>query len=254
MPMDRVRLAQICQQAENEFVGAQCGIMDPFVSLMAKKNCALILDCRSLEYEYAEIPDQVCLVVCNTMVKHQLASSEYNARRRECQEAVRLLSARLPAIHALRDVSSEDLEENRSELPDVIYRRALHVISENARVLDAAAALRAGDLARFGKRMAESHESLRDLYEVSCRELDLMVEIANGQAGCIGARMTGGGFGGATINLVRAEQAADFVSAVREGYESATGIRAETFLCSAVDGAHEVDGDQERDGQGFRNE
>jgi galactokinase len=238
--VDRVGLAGLCQQAENEFVGAQCGIMDQFISFMGRRNCALLLDCRSLEYRYAEIPETVRLLVCNTMVKHELAATEYNERRRECQQAVDLLSAGRPGIRALRDVSIGELDENQKRLPEVIYRRAKHVVTENARVLDAAEALSKGDLLRFGRRMAESHESLRDLYQVSCRELDLMVELANRQPGCIGARMTGGGFGGSTINLVRAEDVPLFVAGVRRLYEQETGVCPDIWVCTAVDGAEEI--------------
>ena len=238
-PADRIKLAQLCQQAENEFVGARCGIMDQFISLMGKRDHALVLDCRSLEYKYAPIPAGVRLVVCNTMVKHELASNEYNVRRRECEDAVKLLSKRLPGIHTLRDVNADMLEQNRAALAAIIYRRAKHVVTENARVQDAAAALREGDLARFGRHMAESHASLRDDYEVSCAELDTIVDIASRQPGCIGARMTGGGFGGSTINLVRAADVEKFTLGVCSAYRQATGIQPELLVCEAVDGACE---------------
>jgi galactokinase len=239
-PIDRVQVARLCQKAENEFVGAHCGIMDQFVSLHGRANHALVLDCRSLDYEAVPIPDFVKLVICNTMVKHELASSEYNRRRAECEEAVRRLSAVLPGIRALRDVSLEELERHRAVLPETIWRRARHIVSENARVLQAAAALRAGEAEEFGKRMAESHQSLRDFYEVSCPELDLMVGLATGQKGVYGARMTGGGFGGCTINLVDVRHAEEFREQVAGAYERATGLRPEIYICSAADGAGAV--------------
>ena len=235
--IDRVQVARLCQEAENEFVGARCGVMDQFVSLHGRAGHALILDCRSLDYELLSIPDFVCLVICNTMVKHELASSEYNRRRAECEEAVRRLSEAVPGIRALRDLNPEQLERHRALLPETIWRRAQHVVSENARTLEAAAALRAGDLEEFGKRMAQSHHSLRDVYEVSCPELDLMVQLASGQKGTYGARMTGGGFGGCTINLVDKRHAEKFQQQVAKAYENATGLKPQIYVCSAADGA-----------------
>jgi len=171
------------------------------------------------------------------MVKHELASGEYNHRRADCEEAVRRLSAVLPGIRALRDVSLEQLEKHRGLLTEVIHKRALHIVTENARVQDAAAALRVGDIERFGKRMAESHRSLRDLYEVSCRELDLMVDLAYQQKGVYGARMTGGGFGGATINLVDALHAGEFKEKIAKAYRHETGLVPQIYICKPAEGA-----------------
>jgi galactokinase len=234
---DRVQLAQLCQRAENEFVGARVGIMDQFVSLHGQKDHALMLDCRALSFESLLIPDSVKLVISNTMVKHELASSEYNRRRADCEEAVRRLAGVLPGIRALRDVSLEQLEQHRGTLPDAIYKRALHIVTENARVLDSAEALRTGDIVRFGKRMAESHCSLRDVYEVSCRELDLMVDLAYQQKGVYGARMTGGGFGGATINLVEAPHAGEFKEKMAKSYQRETGLVPQIYICKPAEGA-----------------
>jgi galactokinase len=238
--VDRARLARLCQQAENEYVGARCGIMDQFVSLHARDGRALMLDCRSLDYELLPIPEAAQLVVCNTMVKHELASNGYNQRRAECEEAVARLSRELPGVSALRDVSPEQLARHRAALPETVYRRALHVVSENARVSEAAAALRSGDLTRFGRLMAESHASLRDLYEVSCAELDLMVELARGRDGVHGARMTGGGFGGSTVNLVDARRAEDVRQDLAAAYEKATGIVPQIHVCAPSEGAGPV--------------
>jgi galactokinase len=237
---DRGQLARLCQRAENEFVGARVGIMDQFVALHGQKDHALLLDCRSLTFESLAIPDSVKLVISNTMVKHELASGEYNRRRADCEEAVRRLSTAIPSIRALRDVNLVQLEQHRGLLTDVIYKRALHIVSENDRVLDSAQALRSGDIERFGKRMGESHRSLRDLYEVSCRELDLMVDLAYQQKGVYGARMTGGGFGGATINLVDARHAGEFKEKIAKAYQRETGLMPQIYICKPAEGAGPV--------------
>jgi len=237
---DRVQLALLCQKAENEFVGARCGIMDQFISLHGRKNHALLLDCRALDFELVAIPECVRLVICNTMVKHEHGSSGYNQRRAECEEAVLRLAKVLPGVRSLRDVTLDQLELHCGTLSGVLYKRALHVIAENARVLGATEALRAEDLERFGKRMAESHSSLRDLYEVSCAELDLMVDQANRQEGVYGARMTGGGFGGSTINLVESRFADAFAENMASGYEKETGIVPQIYICAPAEGAGTV--------------
>jgi galactokinase len=233
-------IAKFCRQAENEYVGARVGIMDQFVSCMGKAGHALLLDCRSLEFQFAHIPAGIELVVCNTMVKHDLATGAYNQRRAECEEGVRYFAKADPAVRALRDVSSEMLERIGGELPPTIRKRCTHVIRENQRTLDAARALAEGDLARMGKLMRESHESLRDLYEVSCRELDVMVDAAQGLPGFIGGRMTGGGFGGCTVNLVREENATDFAAQIAQRYREATGITPQIYPCHAANGAQEL--------------
>ena len=233
----RPDLARICQQAENDFVGMRCGIMDQFISLHGRANHALMLDCRSLNFEYVPIPETVRLVICNTGVKHALAGGEYNRRREECEEAVRALTKALPSIKALRDVTLEDLEKHGRLLTDVLYKRAKHIVTENVRVLKSVEALRTRDMRQFGKYMAESHQSLRDLFEVSSPELDLMVDLANREPGVHGARMTGGGFGGATINLVDAKHAAKFAESVGAGYQKKTGLAAVVYTCLPADGA-----------------
>jgi len=233
-------IAQLCRQAENSFVGARVGIMDQFVSCMGKAGHGLLLDCRSLEFKFVPIPTGLMLVVCNTMVKHDLATGAYNTRREECEVGVRAFARWDPTIRALRDVSVEMLDQHANDLPATIRKRCTHVIRENQRTLDAARALTEGDLHRVGKLMRESHNSLRDLYEVSCRELDVMVEAAQGLPGFCGGRMTGGGFGGCTVNLVREESAEDFAKQIAERYRQATGIDAQVYLCSAEDGAQAV--------------
>lgn len=240
LPVDRVELAKLCRRAENEFVGARVGIMDQFISCCGHAGKALLLDCRSLNYRLLPIPAEVSLVICNTMVKHDLASGEYNTRRAECEEGVRLLSRRLPEVQALRDVRFEDLDRFRADLPQTIYRRCRHVVTEDARVLDAAAALEKADLNTFGRLMAESHISLKNDYEVSCPELDLMVELAGQVGGVHGARMTGGGFGGSTINLVDKQSVEGFRSSVATAYEKATGLSPQILVSAAAEGAGEV--------------
>jgi galactokinase len=235
LPLPEV--AKLCRRAENEFVGAKVGIMDQFVSCMGKAGHAFFLDCRSLEFNFVPIPPGLQLVVCNTMVKHDLATGAYNTRREQCEEGVRAFAKWDPAVRALRDVSAEMLDQHENDIPVTIWKRCAHVVRENQRTLEAARALTEGNLLRVGKLMRESHESLRDLYEVSCRELDIMVEAAEGLPGFIGGRMTGGGFGGCTVNLVREENADDFVKRIAERYHEATGIRPQVYLCSAEDGA-----------------
>ena len=230
-------VAKLCRQAENNFVGARVGIMDQFVSCMGRSGHAFLLDCRSLEFKFVPIPAGLQLVVCNTMVRHDLATGAYNTRREECEEGVRAFAKWEPAIRALRDVPVDLLDQHAEDLSATIWKRCSHVIRENQRTLDAARALTKGDLVRVGKLMHESHSSLRDLYEVSCRELDLMVDAADGLPGFCGGRMTGGGFGGCTINLVREENAEEFAKRIAERYREATGINPQVYLCSAEDGA-----------------
>jgi galactokinase len=240
IPLDRTQVALLCQRAEREFVGVQVGIMDQFVSGHARAGSALLLDCRSLQHRFAALPAGIRIVICNTMVHHQLAASAYNQRRAECEEGVRRLSAHLPAIRALRDVTLSGLENNRQDLPVIIYRRCRHVISENSRVLEAADALERQDLPRFGSFMYESHTSLRDDYEVSCGELDLMVQIASSLSGVYGARMTGGGFGGCTVNLVDSEYVEAFSRDVSRRYQAETGKEPEIYVTEAAEGAEEL--------------
>lgn len=237
---ERTKIAMLCQRAENEFVGARVGIMDQFVCCNAQAAHVLLLDCRSLEYRAVPFPDGVQLVVCNTLVKHEHGEGEYNLRRRECEEGVQKLSTVLPGIHALRDVMLRDLENHRKLLSDTVYRRCRHVITENERVPKAAAALESGDLASVGKLMAESHRSLRDDYEVSCPELDLIVDLAAKQPGVYGARMTGGGFGGCTVNIVDRAATAEFKQQITEQYSAATGRHPDVFVCDTSEGVERV--------------
>jgi galactokinase len=211
--------------------------MDQFISCLGKAGHALLLDCRSLEFKLIPVPQSVRLVICNTMVKHEHASGAYNRRREECDEGVKLLSKWYPEVRALRDVSVEQLEKHAAEMPPVIYKRCLHVVSENRRVQEGAQYLIDGEVGRFGELMRKSHISLRDLFEVSCRELDVMAEIAESLEGYCGGRMTGGGFGGCTVNLVKTNSAEQFAKQIAEQYQANTGIKADIYVCSAANGA-----------------
>lgn len=235
--LPRLEMAKLCQAAEHEYVGTRCGIMDQFVAAFGAAGNALMLDCRSLAFQLLPVPHDLRLVVCNSMVRHELASGEYNRRRADCEEAVRILGQVLPNIRALRDVTLSDLERHRDVLTATIYRRCRHVITENQRVLDAAGALRSKDATQFGGLMYESHASLRDDYEVSCKELDLLVEFATSGRGVYGARMTGGGFGGCTVNLVRTDCAEEFRVHISKAYENATGIVPDIYVCEPAQGA-----------------
>jgi galactokinase len=236
-PPDLPRIAKLCQRAENEFVGARVGIMDQFVSCLGKRGHALLLDCRSLDFQFVPIADKVKLVISNTMVKHEHSGGEYNQRRLECEEGVRILAQSLPGIKALRDVTPDQLVSFSGSMPLVIYKRCLHVVEENRRVLRSVDCLRANDFEGMGRLMRESHVSLRDLYQVSCRELDLMVESATGLPGYYGGRMTGGGFGGSTVNLVSSAEAEAFREEIAKRYRDETGIWPEVYICSPADGA-----------------
>lgn len=233
----RLELAKLCQAAENQYVGARCGIMDQFIASFGVSGSALMLDCRSLAYQLIPVPRNLRLVVCNSMVRHEHASGEYNRRRADCEAGIKLLAQHLPGIRALRDIGIADLDKYKDALPETIYRRCRHVVSENQRVLDAAKALESGDRDGFGRLMYASHASLRDDYEVSCKELDLLVELASSSPGIYGARMTGGGFGGCTVNLVRAECAAAFEAQMARTYQQATGIAPDIYVCEPAQGA-----------------
>ena len=235
LPLPEV--AKLCQRTENLFVGARVGIMDQFVSCLGNAGHALLLDCRSLEFKLIPIPNHLRLVICNTMVKHEHASGAYNRRREECDAGVKILTRWYPGTRALRDISVEQLKVHVADIPGDIYKRCLHVVSENARVLAGARYLSDGDVSRFGCLMRESHRSLADLFEVSCRELDVMAEIAESLDGYYGGRMTGGGFGGCTVNLVKAEGAEKFAEKVSKRYQATIGIRPDVYICSAADGA-----------------
>ncbi|MGA2084915.1 MAG: galactokinase [Terracidiphilus sp.] len=233
-------LARLCQRAENEFVGANCGIMDQFISVHGKENHALLLDCRDLSFKLAPIPANVALVIANTMVKHSVAGGDYPTRRRESEAACAVIASHRPGVPFLRDATLEDLEKWGHEMAPKSLLRARHVISENLRTVAAEKALEKGDLAELGRLMAEAHTSYSRDFEGSCVEADAMVALAQDLPGLIGARLTGGGFGGCTINLVEQDHAAAFVEALAGRYAAQTGIVPQIHICHASGGAHPV--------------
>jgi galactokinase len=242
IPIDRTRLALAGQRAEHHFAGTKCGIMDQFISAHGQAQHALLLDCRTLGFRALLIPESLRLVICDTGVQHALAGGEYNTRRAQCEEGVAYLRNFVPSIRALRDVSPAQLDAFAGGLSHVVQQRCRHVVSENQRVEEFAQALETSDVDRLGDLMAASHASLRDDYEVSCPELDALVEFANEAPGIVGARMTGGGFGGCTVNLVHAADVDAFQTHVAEAYERRTGRVQRIFVTEAADGASEVPG------------
>ena len=238
--LPRADLALLCQRAENTFVGVNCGIMDQFISALGVNGTALFIDCRTLDHRPVSLPQGHAVVIMDTAKQRGLADSAYNTRRAECEEGVRLLGAHLPGIRALRDVSVADFELYAGDLPQTIRKRCRHVIGEDQRVLDSLEALSRGDAPAFGKLMDASHRSLRDDYEVSCRELDAMVEAARRAPGVLGARMTGAGFGGCAVALVDAQHTGAFVQQVAADYQQATGLKPSLYVCSAEGGASVV--------------
>ena len=227
---DRRELALLCQRAENQFVGVQCGIMDQFASALGRAGHAVLIDCQSLDVEHVPLTlehESAALVIVDSKVPRKLTNTAYNERREECAEAARLLG-----IESLRDVD----ETPASGLPEPLLRRVRHVVAENERVLDTVDALKRGDLERAGVLMYGSHESLRRDFEVSCGELNQLVELARGVPGVLGARLTGAGFGGCTVNLVRSESIDEFRAGVVDRYATETGLRADMLVCSPSDG------------------
>jgi galactokinase len=243
--VDPVSLALAGQQAEHTYVGTMCGIMDQFVAALGQEGHALLIDCRTLEATPVPLDtSRVCVAITDTNVKHELSGSEYNARRAECEEGVRLLRRFLPNIEQLRDVSVEEFERFAPELPEVVRRRCRHVVTEDARTLSAADALRRGDLEEVGRLMRLSHESLRDDYEVSCPELDVLAETAWGVEGVLGSRMTGGGFGGSTVSLVRRERLPEFRVALEAPYAARFGRLPTLYVSEPGGGAEEITSDE----------
>jgi galactokinase len=234
---DRMTLARMCQRAENEYVGVASGLMDQFACAHGVAGHALYFDTRSLEWEALPLPPGTALVVADSGMRRSLATSAYNERRAACEQAVKLLLRHKPDIRSLRDVTPAEFAAYAEFLPETVRRRAEHVIKEIARVGSATTALRRGEAAHFGALMFAGHASLRDLYEVSIPELDALVEIARGLPGCYGARLTGAGFGGCTVNLVAEAESAGFIHGLQEAYRLRTGRQAQVYLCQASAGA-----------------
>jgi galactokinase len=237
--LEPLQKALLCQKAENEYAGVPCGVMDQCSSVMGRDGELLLLDCRTLTVEWTPLADpDVLVLIVNSNVERDLGTVEYAVRRRQCEEAARLLG-----VVALRDVSPAQLEARRDRLSDVLYRRARHVVTENDRTVEAAGAVRRGDWEAVGKLMFASHASLRDDFEVSCRELDILVDLAAGigaAGGVIGSRMTGGGFGGCTVSLVRRQPIEDVIARITAHYQEQTGRRATAFATRPVAGARVI--------------
>ena len=233
-------LARLCQRVENEFVGANCGIMDQFISANGKANHALLLDCRDLSFRLAPIPANVALVIAYTMVKHSIVGGDYKTRRAESEAACAIINGHRGGVPFLRDATLDDLAKWGHEMEPKSYLRAKHVISEDLRTVAASEALLKGDIKEVGRLMAEAHTSYSKDFEGSCVEADLMVDLANQLPGIIGARLTGGGFGGCTINLVEQDKAKAFAEELGKRYQAKTGIKPEIHICHASDGAHQI--------------
>ena len=238
IPLEEIAL--LCQRAENSFVGANSGIMDQFIACFGERDHAVLVDTRSLTHTAVPIPEDVHLVVCNSMVKHSHAGGEYNTRRAEVDEGSRILRESNSALHQLRDATVADLNGVRDQMPENVFLRCRHIITENDRVQQTVAAFEASDLKRVGQLMAEAHASYRDDFAASVPEVEVLIELANQQPGLIGARLTGGGFGGCTVNLVYAEYAAAFSKAVHDAYLDKLGIDADIFQCKASAGAGRI--------------
>jgi galactokinase len=237
LPFDPIAIAQLCQQAENDFVGMRCGVMDQYISCCGVAGHALLIDCRSLESRNVSIAPNLRLLIADSRVRHQHAGGEYNLRREACEEGVRLLSRTLGPIQALRDVTPKQLEAKRRKLPELIYRRCRHIVTENARVLEAERALEARDFVACGRAMNASHLSMREDFEITCPEVDMLAGLAQTVKGVYGSRMTGGGFGGCTISLVEAGAVDQASQILTDGYRIAMGRDVDIYVCTPSDGA-----------------
>jgi len=240
--IDKFNLVKLSQKAENEFVGVQCGIMDQFINIFGKENKVLKLDCRSLDYEYFPFENkELIIVLCDTQVKHSLAATEYNLRRKQCEDGVAKLSKFDSSINSLRDVNLNFLYEHQNDLDPVTFKRCEFVIKENERVESACTDLSINNFSAFGEKMYQSHEGLKNGYEVSCKELDLLVDIASQLEGVTGARMMGGGFGGCTINLVEEKRIEDFKKNVSVKYFEKFGVEPKFYISEIVGGTEIVE-------------
>ncbi|MBS3945616.1 MAG: galactokinase [Melioribacter sp.] len=233
----KLEIVKLAQRAENEFVGVKCGIMDQYVNIFGSEKKVLRIDCRSLDYEYHPFErEDLRIVLCNTMVSHSLASSEYNARRAQCEEGVKILQQYYPHVNSLRDVEWDIIKLHELEFPPKVWNRCKYVIEENERLLKACEDLDRNDFVSFGYRMYQSHEGLRDLYEVSCKELDFLVDLASKQKGVLGSRMMGGGFGGCTINIIEHNKVNEFISEVSGKYQMEFDKKPDTYICTIENG------------------
>jgi galactokinase len=242
LDVPRIELIKMAQWAEHNYAGVKCGIMDQFASMMGAANQVIVLDCRSLEYTYSPLDlTDYAIVLCDTKVKHSLVDSEYNARRSECEQGVIILQKHYPDITSLRGVSEAMIMKHGNELPGKVFDRCLYVVQEIDRVQKASKDLQNHNLEAFGKKMFETHDGLSTLYEVSCPELDFLVEQAKACSGVIGARMMGGGFGGCTINLVKRNEVDTFIKRMQESYKKTFAIDMESYVVKVSDGTGLVD-------------
>jgi galactokinase len=243
--LNRMQIALTGQKTEHNFAGVKCGIMDQFASLHGKAGFVMKLDCRSLEYEYIpfDFPDYK-IVLVNSMVSHSLASSEYNVRRQQCEEGLTIMKQFKTGIRSLRDLSLNELETHRQQFPPEVYNKCHYVLSENERLLNGCVLLRKGDIESFGKLMYKTHEGLSKEYNVSCEELDFLVDTAKKQEGVAGARMMGGGFGGCTINLVKTKDIPAFEKAITEAYIQRFNKNPEIYVTQIEDGARRIPSNQ----------
>jgi galactokinase len=238
--LSRMELALIAQKAEHEFAGVMCGIMDQFASLFGKKDHAIRLDCRSLDYAYEPLKlEGFKILLLNTNVKHSLASSEYNTRRQQCEEGIALVQKHHPEVRSLRDVTPQMLEQG-VQGSGVIYNRCKYVVDENLRLLEGCEDLKQGNIAALGQKMFRTHDGLSKEYEVSCPELDFLVEAVRNNPDVLGARMMGGGFGGCTINLVREEAIDSLVEQLFKAYKTATGLELSAYVAAIESGSEVV--------------
>ena len=236
--LDKLEIALVAQSAEHNFAGVKCGLMDQYASMFGKSNHVIKLDCRSRKHEYFHFDfTDFSLVLCDTNVKHILASSEYNTRREQCEEGVHVIQKKFPKVINLRDVTSEMIKSMKNEIDPVIFKRCLYVIEENNRVENACIALLNNDFQTFGKLMYQSHEGLKNMYEVSCNELDFLVDYSKGNQAILGARMMGGGFGGCTINLIKSEAVNDFIKNIAPVYQKECGEKMKAYIVKIGDGA-----------------
>ena len=238
--IDKTDLARLCQRAEREFVGVPVGIMDQYVSIFGQENRAIKIDCRSVTYEPVALPADISIIAVNSMVKHDLGESAYATRVRECAQAVAVLNKAYPTVSSLRDATSEVVDIMQAQMPDHVFRRARHVTTEDERVLEFQKKAEAGDLLGMGRLFLASHRSLQRDYEVSCEELDFLVDTAADFTGVCGARMTGGGFGGCTVNLVSPERVEAFESHISEAYRRRYQIEPQIYRCVPAAGAGEI--------------
>jgi len=236
LEIEKVALALLSQAAENKYVGVQCGIMDQFASVLSQAGSALFLDCRDLSFSQVPLNPDTSVVVCDSRVQRSLDNSEYNKRRLECEDAARILGDWRPGVKALRDVPATALEEVKPLLSQDYFKRVHHVVTENGRVIEGMSLLKDGDVEGFGELLYQSHESLRDEFQVSCKELDVLVELAREAPGTFGARMTGAGFGGCTVNLVNSSQVKSFCDAISAGYSDEAGMAPSVYVCKPSNG------------------